>query len=118
MMIDNITIGFGYGDILVHSYLWMLQLDFIDTQYTCGEYIDILEENIPNIIKTISIPIDSLDKINEIRLKLNKVHNKEIHIFAFEEYLFDFSNWNKKSIQICIDAIEDIRSKYLLAIAA
>lgn len=116
MIIDN-TIKFGYGDLLIYSFLNILQIKYVDKQFPCGNYINMEEENITPI-RIIDIDVGTYDKILVFKALMDKVVSKDLLLFEFDEYTFDFSNWNEESVYVFANAIERLYSTLLIAVAA
>lgn len=98
-MIDSKILKFGYGDIIVTGNCVLQQLSFQQNKTPCeiGEEDD---EKLEGIGEKVCFTITRDDYI-ELLNNLNKVNLHEISEFTFRDYVFDFSNYNKKSVGVC-----------------
>ena len=97
-MIDNNILKFGYGDISVGAFGLPPAITFQQFKPPAkvgsevGEHVEFIGEKI--VIK-----LNHEDYVELCDL-LDQVKNKEILIFDFKDYIFDFTNYNIGSIEV------------------
>lgn len=108
-MINGNQLKFGYGDIGVYANEILQQIHFhhIEPPQECGSYVN--TKDVKFIGDAISIDL-CYNSYKELMKLLTAVESKEITTFEFKGYVFDFTNYNKKSIEVC-------KSKAKLAIS-
>ena len=115
-MIDGNIIKFGYGDILVYHAINSLKLYHIDKQQEIGMQYD---KTNYSILSDHIIPFYSVLSIDTVISKLKDILlDKMYYQFEYDGTIFDFTNWNETSIQICIDALMQIRLWFMVPLAA
>jgi hypothetical protein len=113
-MVKGNTICFGYGDILVgYSFTGILLLKWISPAVNLEEYIDSRKVEILKIIQILLVD----DDYHYIFNMLQNVKDRKINSFKFHDYIFDFSNYNEKSVNIVERGITAIL-QYLFMCAA
>lgn len=101
---ENI-IYFGYGDIVVGSITNTLLIMPIKPPQKTGSILDMNRVEI--IGETISFSFTTLKEINDFRYALNLI-DPTVNCFAFQDYIFDFSNYNKESVMVIKKTLESI----------
>ena len=99
-MINGNQIKFGYGDIAVCAYEMIQEIGFqqFEPQQECGSSVN--TNAVRFIGETIYIKL-CYNSYQEFMKLLAAVESKEITSFEFEGYVFDFTNYNEKSIEVC-----------------
>lgn len=114
---DENIIKFGYGDICVGADACGRAMIFqrFKSPINCGDTVNL--ESVELIGKEIVIKINAKDyrEFNELLLK---VETKKLDKFVFKDYIFDFTNYNEKSIEVCKEKSNEAMRLYLLALAA
>lgn len=108
-MIKNKTIYFGYGDVLVGSNIfYKLTLTEIETPKEIGKP----PEGEYKEIQTINLTVD----YNDLK-EAKRILNREINSIKIGEYILDFSNYNKKSVDVLIKHLTNALDMYMLTLA-
>lgn len=102
-MINENVLEFGYGDIAVGANPAFLLLTFqgIKPPHKCGARLNKCIEHIGYTGHPITISFESEKECLEFKELLTRVENKEIELFEFKSFIFDFSNYNEESIKVC-----------------
>ena len=96
-MIEGNTIRFGYGDISVGADATnnIISFNEVKNSLECGETTPKHLERTGN---SISIQINDFDEYYEFYRSLNEIEKRNLLRFTFKDYVFDFSQYNEKSI--------------------
>ena len=115
-MINGNQLKFGYGDIGVYADEMLQRIHFqnIKPPQECGSCVN--TKDVKFIGDTISIDL-CYNSYKELMKLLTAVESKEITTFEFEGYVFDFTNYNKKSIDVCKSKARLAISLNILALA-
>lgn len=115
-MIDGKRFKFGYGDISVGGDPDARKIFFqqFKPPAKCGDNVN--PDGVEWIGEQIFIKIDYEDyvKLNQL---LDDVKAREISEFTFKNYVFDFTNYNEKSVEVCKQKSRQAINLYLLALA-
>lgn len=114
------TFYFGYGDILVTTFIFCLKLIECEPPVKVGmELTEELEKELG--VKFTSdwatVPIKTYEEAEQFEKLLNELDGKDCFQFYFGEYLFNFSNWNPKSIESIKRHLNIIKSDLLMCLA-
>ena len=114
-MIDGNVLKFGYGDIAVSSNIWTHEMKFqeIEPPLECGDRVP---DDWGEIGRNVTITLNFDDYVNLSKL-ISKVKNKELSIFEFKGYVFDFSKYDEKSIAVVEKRCDNCGSLLLLSAA-
>lgn len=117
-MIDGNVIKFGYGDIAVGamSILQYMKFTEIKPPHECGTNLDECDD-CEYVSKPICISFDTYDEIKLYKDYIKQVKSKEILVFEFKSFIFDFTNYNIESVKVCERHINRIEGGYTLALA-
>lgn len=120
-MIKGNIIKFGYGDILVGCYnniddnwdKFSLHLTAIKPPQEIGESVvgkeyDILEDL--NIIA-------NSEEIFRLRCVLSEIFQSGSKVINFKDYVLDFTEYNKKSVEVAIRATDQAIQMYMRPLA-
>ena len=115
-MIEGKRLKFGYGDICVRSDGLTRRIIFqqFKSPAECGG-------NVPEDVEYIGDKIIlefSYEDYCEFSRYLEKVSDKKITNFIFKEYIFDFANFNKESINVCKKHLNSAMQYYFMCMAA
>lgn len=115
-MIEGNRLKFGYGDIAVGADGLTQRISFrqFKPPAECGEQVSDEVEYIGDEI----VLEFSYEDYCEFNKYLKQISNKEIIEFIFKEYIFDFSNYNEKSINVCKKHLNNAMQWYFMCIAA
>lgn len=115
-MIEGNRLKFGYGDIAVGANGLTQTISFrqFKPPAECGDQVSEEVEYIGNEI-VLEFSYESYCEFNKY---LKQISNKEITEFLFKGYIFDFTNYNEKSIDVCKKHLGIAISWYLMCIAA
>lgn len=114
-MIDNNILKFGYGDIAVGSSpAQLIRFQQFKPPEECGNYVS---NNVEFIGKEIIISLTYEDYRN-LKDKLKEVKSRNISLFEFKGYIFNFTNYNEKSVEVCEKHMEDAMKWYFICYAA
>lgn len=114
-MIDGKRFKFGYGDISVGGDPVGREIFFqqFKPPAKCGDNVS---PDVEWIGEQISIKIDYED-YKKLGKLLDDVKSREISEFTFKDYIFDFTNYNEKSVEVCKKKLSKAVSLYFLAMA-
>lgn len=115
-MINNNILKFGYGDIAVgvDELQQCMKFQQFKPPTECGKRVYADVEWIGDEIK-IYLNWEEYLEFNKL---LEGVRCKNISVFDFKDYIFDFTNYNEKSIQTCKKFAELSMKWYILCLAA
>ena len=115
-MIDRNKFKFGYGDISIGSNPVTREMCFQQFKPPAKVGDSIIEDEVEWIGEQILIKVGYED-YQELRRLLSRVKSREISEFTFKNYIFDFTNYNEKSVVACEQKLSDAMGLYLLAMA-
>lgn len=126
--IENKILKFGYGDIAVGFDSFNYSVIFTEFEpdkepgYSLTqedkETLNFKEETRTEIIILSRVDDYSFTKYNQFEYFLKKVMMRDIDCFDFEGYTFDFSNYNEKSVLVCLSDLQRSVANYLFCVAA
>ena len=105
-MIDGNIIKFGYGDILVGSILNCITIVGIDKAFEPG--MTFSEDNVKFITDTLHITFNTIIQITSFRYSLLKLEKSENKIFEYGGWIFDFTNYNQKSVDVVLSHLDNV----------
>ena len=114
-MINKNRIYFGYGDICVGSNSLLMVMTFqqfkppADVGSTVEKDVNFVSEE-----KVIHFNINNYETFNKL---LKQVKNDEIRIFEFDGLIFDFSNYDVSSVDVCIGHFNSAMQQYYFCMA-
>lgn len=115
-MSNDSIFKFGYGDILVYHDFNSLKLYHIDIPQKIGYPYN---KNNFTILSGHVITFYSVISVDKVISHLKDILiDKSYYQFEYNGVIFDFTNWNENSIQICIDAMMQIRHWFMIPLAA
>ena len=114
------TFYFGYGDIIVNNSTFGLK--FIECEPPVEVGMNLTEElekelGVKFTSEWITIPIKTYEEAKQFEKLLNKIDGRDYFQFYFGDYLFNFSNWNPKSIESIKRHLNVVRSNLLMCMA-
>lgn len=118
-MVDtkNNIISFGYGDVQVYSSTFKHSIIFrgFKPPVEIGTALDELieNENIEFITEPIEIKFATMKELNEFQKLVNKIDGKNYTQFTYRNYIFDFSNYNPKSIDVMLYSIANVKRYFM-----
>lgn len=115
-MIDGKIFKFGYGDILVGGNPGTRQMNFQQFKPPAKVGDTVMCDEVEWIGERILIEISYKDYQKLCKL-LDNVKTREISKFSFNGYVFDFTNYNEKSVGVCKEKLNEAMSLYFLAVA-
>lgn len=101
-MIRNNRLMFGYGTIGVRSGYNTIIFEEIDRALEIGSTGN--DDSSINYCNFTSIIIEPCEYDNLFK-ELNSIHEKENKEILFKNYIFDFNNFNKISVDVVISAL-------------
>lgn len=115
-MIEGNVLKFGYGDISVSSdgLTQIINFQQFKPPGKCG---DDVSNDVEYIGDKITLKI-SYKEYCEFYNNLQRILSKEISSFNFKEYVFNFTNFNEKSVEACQRNLNNAMYIYLLCAAA
>ena len=114
------TFYFGYGDILVNNFIFGLRFVECEPPVEVGmELDDELEKKlgVKYISDWVTVPIKTYDEAVKLTKLLDKIDGRDYTHFYFGDYIFDFSNWNPKSIESVKRHLKVVKSNLLMCCA-
>lgn len=115
-MIDGKRFKFGYGDISVGGNPVTRQMIFQQFKPPIEVGADVMKHNVMWVGERILIKVSYGDYQDLCKL-LSRVKSREISEFTFKDYIFDFTNYNEKSVEICKEKLSEAMSLYFLGMA-
>ena len=114
-MINGNRLKFGYGDICVKSDALTQKMSFqqFKPPAKCG---DMISGDVEYIGNEIVFEI-SYEDYCEFGKYLEQVSNKETVEFYFKGYMFDFTNFNEESINVCKKHLNSAMRWYFMCMA-
>jgi hypothetical protein len=115
-MIDGNVLKFGYGDIATGADVFSRAITFqqFKPPGECGDTLDCEVEYIGEEI-VLQLSYEEYCKLDKLMIQ---IINKNIVMFSFREYIFDFSNYNEESVRVVRRKLNEAISWYLLCCAA
>jgi hypothetical protein len=114
-MIEGKILKFGYGDIAVQNKFTNMRLvpfkPPVEIGTSCHDLFD--NGDIVQVGEAVVIKFDTLNDFTELKEKLRSVRNTTIKVFEFKGYIFDFSNYNEKSVEVVDSVLHGIYMDYL-----
>lgn len=114
------TFYFGYGDILVNNATLGLRFIECEPPVEVGTMLDNTLEKELGIKYTsewVTVLIERYEDAKRFEKLLNKLDGRDYFQFYFGDYLFNFSNWNPKSIESIKKHLEVVKSNLLMCCA-
>lgn len=95
-------VKFGYGDILITQNMNSITIRKLndENKYNIGENIKISDANFSNAY---NIYFREYSELMDFKQKINKAY--EEHKFTFQNILFNFENYQRRSIDVILDKI-------------
>lgn len=118
--LDNKTLYFGYGDICVNSTALGLTFTEFEPEIEVGTVMTPelkKEKGIKFISEKFIIPIECYEEAKELDRLLDSMNKNGTFQFEFKGWIFNFSNWNPKSIEGIKLHLSAIRSTLLMCSA-
>lgn len=117
-MIEGKTIKFGYGDIIVSSRACSASLVFTYVKPPFEIGYSLTEEDYHNseLLDSIEIKFLDLNKASKFKSLLDNIDEKNT-IIEFDNYIFDFSNYNKESVNVVKRGHERLITSLLMCYA-
>ena len=116
-MIGGKRFMFGYGDISIGVNPVTRQMCFQQFKPPAEVGDKVIEDKVDWIGERIYIEIGCYEEYQELCRLLDSAKSKKILEFTFKDYIFDFSNYNEKSIEACRKHLSNAMSWYFLAMA-
>lgn len=105
-------IYFGYGDVSVGSIRTTLSFTGIKPPLEVGTLIDektIRENNVKCITEPVKFKFTDLTELHHFQHNLRATDGTTSVFFIYKDYIFDFSKYNIKSINIILHHLECIK---------
>lgn len=115
-MIKGNKIEFGYGDVLVGFKAYGLSIENVKPPLEVGQKVTPSEFKDYDISNTTIIPLNGLDDLNKL-CELIKSVTEDNPVVEFCGYVFDFSNYNRKSVEVVINALNNPHPMWMMALA-
>lgn len=115
-MIDGKRFKFGYGDISVGGNPVTRQMNFQQFKPPAKVGDKVMDDEIELIGERIFLEI-CYEDYQELSKLLGSVKSREISEFTFKNYVFDFTNYNEKSVDVCRQKLSEAMKFYFLAMA-
>jgi len=112
MIVEN-KLEFGYGDIAVGSGCGIITFQSFKPHAEVGSEISGSIEYYGDEIKMHI----SYEEGNSLIKLLLAIQDKYINKFIFKDYIFDFSYYNKGSIDVCLRHIKSAMERYTFCMA-
>ena len=116
-MIEGNVLKFGYGDICVGGRQFRQSVTFrqFKPPANCGDKI--IEKNIEYTGEELELHLCDLNEYARFVAILKCVKSGKCNIFGFKNLIFDFTNYNEKSVDTCIRKADEAIESYLRCMA-
>lgn len=115
-MIDGKRFKFGHGDIGVGAIPSTRQIHFQQFRPPIEVGDNVLNYDVDWIGERIFIEINYED-YQKLSKLFGSVKSRDVSKFTFKDYIFDFTNYNEKSVEVCQQKLSEAMSLYFLAMA-
>lgn len=115
-MIDGKRFKFGHGDISVGGNPVTRQMDFQQFRLPAKVGDKVMDDEVELIGERIFLEIGYED-YQELSKLLGSVKSRKISEFTFKNYVFDFTNYNEKSVDVCRQKLSEAMKFYFFAMA-
>lgn len=112
-MIIGKTFKFGHGDIAVKSMLNFLELQAFRPPQELGTYV--IPDRVEYLSEKFIIRFDSLDETSKLRQLLASA--KENPVFDYAGYVFDFTNYDERSVNVVLKHLASLENMILMCMA-
>lgn len=112
MIIGNV-LKFGYGDIAVGYMTSVITFQWFKPPAECGGRVP---KDTEWLSEKICLDI-SYDDYHELSKYLEMVSDRSISEFTFKGYVFDFTNYNEESVNVCKKYLEGAMRWYTFCCA-
>lgn len=120
--VDNKILYFGYGDIRVSNKnsLGICFKEFVPPVEVGTVLTDefIYENGIEFTTDWQTLYLTNFKELCELEQLLKQVEMQDILKFTFKDFTFDFTNYNKKSVEIVLSNLAVVRNSLLMCYAA
>lgn len=114
---ENKTIYFGYGDVVVGNYLNAIGFTEIEPPVEVGSSLSV-ETTIQTATgPEITIAFNNIESFTDFKNAIKTINGKDCLQCNYNGYTLDFSNYNQKSIEIILDKLEVIALFFILPMA-
>ena len=115
-MFKKIVLKFGYGDIYVGHDAFAQKIIFRQSKTAFKVGTTVKEDDVEFITEPYILQLSYKDYLNFIKL-LDKVLDKKIKSFIFKKYIFDFTKFNPKSVEVLKQRAKNAMHLYILGLA-
>lgn len=115
-MINGKIFKFGYGDISIGGIPTTRQMCFQQFKPPAKIGDRVIEDKVEWIGERIFIEI-SYEDYQELCKLLGNVKSRKVSEFTFKDYVFDFTNYNEASVNVCREKLSEAMAWYFLAMA-
>ena len=116
-MIDGNVIKFGYGDVAVGGLRLEQQMRFQQFKPPAKIGDHVYPDKVEWVGEVIRLDI-SYEEYRLFKDSLQEVRDKHIETFEFKGYIFDFTNYNEESIDVCNRKANEAMYCYFMCLAA
>ena len=115
-MINGNILYFGYGDIAVRTQFLFNEIQFqqFKPPQEIGTYVEY--DKVEWIGECVKFELNEEECVWWVK-KLQKVLDRDTNAFEFKGYVFDFSNYNRKSVDVVVKNIYKIYNNLLTIVA-
>lgn len=115
--VNNRLICFGYGDVKV-SYNHMSGIKFVGFEPPPGMSVGtLLDKECVETTDTIEISFSTIDELMDFKRLIDEIDGESNASFAYRDWMFDFSNYNRQSIIVILFYIELVE-RYFISLTA
>ncbi len=114
--IEKKTIYFGYGDVQTGSGA-SLMLTFTGFKPPMEVGTEIIDQVIEYITEPIKLKFTSIEELMGFKKLVDEIDGETNTYFQYRDYVFDFSNYNPKSIEIILKHIKNLQSHFIYLMA-
>ena len=113
---DNKTLYFGYGDICVGCDCFNLTFREFEPPIEVGTWFKD-EDKCKWLSEKFSISLTRYEEAKQLVELLDSMDGRDTVKFEFKGWIFNFSNWNPKSVEVVKRYVNYIKTNLLLPLA-
>ena len=115
--VENKTIYFGYGDVVIGNYLNAIVFTEIEPPVKVGSSVSIETAEQTATGSEITIAFNNIESFTDFKNAIKNINGKDCLQCNYNGHTLDFSNYNKKSIEVILNKLENIALFFILPMA-
>ena len=113
--IENKVIKFGYGDVQIGFSLNMLIFTWLKTPVEVGSPIN-KDMNIELLSEPIKFEFNEIEELAKFKRLVESINENNL-LFTYKDYTFDYSKYNKESINVLLNNIQRLLNVLIIPTA-